>query len=487
LALAPRRWVGSNAEVLTRRRLLALAALSAASCRAQRTRCETADADVLVIGAGLAGLAAAHALLAAGRSVVVLEARARVGGRVHTLREPFAHGQFAEAGAIFVPADHALTRGYLREFGLELVDAFKHSSASALFVRGRLVHAGDAELPVELREDERAAGLRGLFLRYVLPGLAEAGELHDTDTRSERLARLDPQSFAEFLRARGASSGALELMQLGFLGLHGDGFESVSALQVLRELGGSGPGGTQRVAGGSDRLPEAMAEPIQERIRHGAEVLALQPLGYAVRVRFRERGELRSLIGRRVIATLPTTVLRGLDLGPGLSSAKRRAIDEVGMTSVTRSYLQAPARFWGDLGGVDTDLEAQQLMDATGGQAGEAGILESYATGARARELAGLDEAARLARVKADVERVFPGSAAGIERATSWAWDREPYSRGGYAWYRPGQLAAHLGALRAPEGCVFFAGEHTSTSSGWMQGALESGERAAREALASWG
>jgi len=479
--------------MLTRRRLLALAVpiapMAWASCAGTPRRIEAPDdLDALVVGAGLSGLAAAQRLLAAGRRVLVLEARARPGGRVHTLRAPFEGGQFAEAGAIFVPADHARTRRYAAEHGLQLVDAFLRPPTPALFVGGELFRAGAAThpLPLALRADERGGGRRGLFARYVLPALGELGDLAAADPTAPAPAELDAQSFGAFLRARGASPAAVELLGMGLLGLYGDGVDSVSALQILRELtGSSGPGGTQRIAGGSARLPEAMAAALVAHVRYEVEVLAARYDAGGVAVTLRERGETRTLRARSAILTLPTTVLRGLDLGPGLSRPKRAALGAVGMTSVTRTYLQARRRFWGELGELDTDLEVQQLMDATAAHPGEPGILESYTSGPRARALAALDGPARIARVTAAVERIFPGAGADVGRTTSWCWDDEPFSRGGYAWFRPGELAAHSTALRAPEGPLHFAGEHTSATSGWMEGALESGERAADEVLAA--
>jgi monoamine oxidase len=470
---------------LSRRRFLALAALGAAGCRSRVERGESSqepDVDVAIVGAGLAGLAAAHRLIEARFSVVILEARERVGGRVLTLREPFAHGQHAEAGGIFVPSSHAVTRRYLGELELELLPAFPEGSRSALFLRGRLLGLqGFEEPPVELRADERGQGRRGLSRRYVFSAPGELGDLEHPDWSSPAVRHLDELSFADLLRERGASEGAVELLGLGYFQLLGDGIETVSALQVLRDLQGGGFE-SERIAGGSSRLPEALAEPLGERIRFGTEVVALEQRSDAVVLRTRRRGETRALVARRAILTLPTTLLRRFDCPGGLSRAKRRALDEVGMTSVTRTYLQGPRRAWGELASVDTDLAVQQLMDATGSQPGEAGILESYASGPRARELDALAPPARIERVEREVERVFPGSAGLVECAATHSWDQEPFTRGGYAWFRPEQLAAHLEELRAPEGRLHFAGEHTSAWSGWMQGALESGERAAREA-----
>jgi monoamine oxidase len=95
--------------------------------------------------------------------------------------------------------------------------------------------------------------------------------------------------------------------------------------------------------------------------------------------------------------------------------------------------------------------------------------------------VAGLREDERLRWALAAVGQVFPGIGAAVECGTSVCWDQEPFSRGAYAWFRPGQLASVQPLLLAPEGRIHFAGEHTSPWPGWVQGALHSGRRAARE------
>jgi monoamine oxidase len=106
-------------------------------------------------------------------------------------------------------------------------------------------------------------------------------------------------------------------------------------------------------------------------------------------------------------------------------------------------------------------------------------------SGADARRLAGLPPSERIASVVAHVERVYPGTRAQLETAAIVDWDADPWARGGYAWFRPGQLTSRLRTLTEPEGCIHLAGEHLSSASGWMEGALESGLRAAREVLAA--
>jgi monoamine oxidase len=112
------------------------------------------------------------------------------------------------------------------------------------------------------------------------------------------------------------------------------------------------------------------------------------------------------------------------------------------------------------------------------------GILDVHLGGPDARRLAARPQS-RIEAVVAHVDRVYPGARAQVEAAVALDWDAEPWARGAYAWFRPGQITSLVRSLAAPEGCVRLAGEHMSSASGWMEGALESGLRAARDVLAT--
>ena len=119
------------------------------------------------------------------------------------------------------------------------------------------------------------------------------------------------------------------------------------------------------------------------------------------------------------------------------------------------------------------------MWDCTEGQPGARGILECYTSGERARRLASLSEPQRIRTVVENLQKVFPGVS--HEKAVSVAWDADPLVKGAFAWFKRDQMSTLLPHIARREGRVFFAGEHTSPWFGWMQGALESGNRAAHE------
>ena len=486
-------------DPITRRELLVLGAAAAAalatlgyagarwSARAAR------PARVVVAGAGLAGLAAAYELVKRGHHVTVVEARDRPGGRVHTLRGQFADGLHVEAGAVYVPDTHFHTVGYARELGVALAPAGGRARGGVgerYFVGGRSVTVrpgGRARWPVPLAPAEEGMPPQLLLARYVDPVLDEIGDPAHPAWPGEAALRYDGISFAGLLRSRGASAGAIALMRLGYPDEWGDGVDAISALALLRDLSlRRGVGEMSVIAGGSDRLPRAFAARLGARIRYGAAVTAVSQGPDGVQVEVAEGGARRVLAADRLVLAIPFTTLRNVRVSPPFSPPKRRAVEALRTTSVTRVYLQVRERCWasGDVA-VPTDLPIMHAVDATAGQPGPRAVLEAFISGPNARRAAAMEPEARVAWALGDAERVHPGIASRFEHGASYCWDADPWARGDYAWFAPGEMRAFLPHLARPEGRIHFAGDHTSPQPGWMQGALASGIRAADEVHAA--
>lgn len=480
-------------SVLTRREFIAMAlpmAVAACTPPGERNPATTERARVVVIGAGLAGLAAALELARGGIDVRVLEARDRPGGRVHTLRDPFDDGLYAEAGAVFVPGDHATTLRFLREFGLALqrVAEGGRGRASRVFVGGRSVRMGTGRppsWPVELKPREAALTPDELRELYLAPVVNTIGDPEHPLWPGEAALRFDGMTMAQLLLRRGASPGAVALMRLGYLDEWGDGIDTISALALLRDLAANRGGGTYRVEGGTDRLPAAMAARLGDAVRYGAPVTAVELRRNRLRVEYAAQGETRRIVAEHVICAIPFPLLRGVRFDPPLPAPRRTAIAQLPATSVTRVYLQMRERVWNPDEGtsVATDLPIRLAAHASAGQRGTREIVEAFVTGAEARALARLPAEACVRRVREQVARIVPGAEGAVERAAVYAWDLDPWARGDYAWFRPGQMRAFLPHLAAPAGRIHFAGDQTSARPGWMQGALDSGVRAAHEVV----
>lgn len=439
---------------------------------------------VIILGAGLAGLAAAYELRELGNEVVVLEARDRPGGRVHTLRNEFSDGLYAEAGATWILNNHDYVLKYLKLFNIP-VDAFTPANIDLLYhVRGVFLPALQVHKSVErfgVRPDEGALGLSALTARYLGPALQRAGNADSIHALDE----YDKMTFVDFLRQQGASEEAIALIRLGNFDIMGDGPEQVSATCLLRDVVlARGKTLTYAIQGGSDALPRAFAFRLQNQLVYGAIVRNIHQRQSSVCVTFERAGTLETIDGDYVICTLPFSVLKGIDVTPAFSPAKQKSVRELLYTSVTRSYLQTSKRYWKTNGlpkVVLTDLPVRSVRDATMNQPGERGILESFIAGEEARSLSSMPKPERLQRVLTQTETLLPGIAQHLEHDVQFSWDAEPFSLGAYMWYKPGQLESIADQAAAPEGRIHFAGDHTSLWPSWMQGAIQSGCRAASE------
>ncbi|MEO7508387.1 MAG: FAD-dependent oxidoreductase, partial [Pyrinomonadaceae bacterium] len=441
-----------------------------------------------IVGAGLAGLVAGYELKRRGFAVTIFEARDRPGGRVLTLREPFTGEQHAEAGAMFIPSSHDLVLKYAREFKLTLNPMPARALSPTLYLHGRKIapqRPRGYDWPVELSPRERKLTLDEMAELYLGPPLDEIGDPRAPGWPRRALAKYDRVSFAQMLRDRGASPGAIELLRMNDADLIGDGVGSVSALMVLRENKFYETARqTFSLAGGSDRLPYAFAAQLKKELNYGCPAVKIDRTDRSVRLSVLRQGVAETTAFDQVICAVPLTVMDRIEFSPALPAALHDAQTATGYTSVTRVYLQTNGRPWDDTRfGISayTDLPSMTLVNSTFDQPGANGILHSYMTGANARASAKLDEPGRAEAALGDTEKLFPGMRKSYARSASIAWDDEEWTRGAFAWFRPGQMFELRPRLAQPVDRLVFAGEHMSKYPGWMQGALESGLRAATE------
>src|SRR5262249_19650776 len=444
---------------------------------------------VIVIGAGLAGMSSAYELTQAGHEVMVLEARTRSGGRGVTLRGLFPRGLYAEGGATNVCDNHQWTMKYVKELGVALDPMGSSGGGASIFhIRGKriVIKSGSpVEWPLELKPEEKGLSRAALWAKYVAPVVKELGDPAAADWPPAPLKRYDSMSFAEFLRQQGASPGAVEILRLGLAHQLGEGADAVSALNLLRE---AAPRAVVKqsfsIRGGSDSLPRAFAARLGERIHYGMPVYAIEHDGRGVRVICWQGLNQRTFAADYLICAIPFATLKRVEVSPGFSPQKQQAIAQLGNTSVARVFLQTRKRFWLEGGLSDaatTDLPIMTAYDKAHYLPGKRGLLEAYLAGERARLMAELTPSERLNFTVSQMERILPAIKEHYEGGASVCWDEDVWARGAYAWFKPGQMELFLPHLARPEGRVHFAGDHTSPWPGWMNGALQSGARAARE------
>jgi monoamine oxidase len=442
---------------------------------------------VIVIGAGLSGLVCTFELVRAGHDVVVLESRRRAGGRVRTIRS-FADGMYGEAGAARIPRNHDLTLGYAKEFGLEVGPFYPDKLAMVHFMRGRRVRLGSdgtadlADYPIETTAQERALGMGGIAARAIGNLMEELGNPRDPQWPLGPVRQYDSMTWAGFLRERGVSDEVAAVLRLGFASA------PRSAAWVLREIAlAEQKTDLLRIVGGNDRLPLAFAARLLEHIQYGTRVRRIEQTDSGCTVLFDRAGKRESLRGDRVVCTLPFPIVREIEISPDVSPAKRRAIREMNYGSLSRASIQVGRRVWEDEGfnGFARTDQVSEIFHPTWGHAGPRGVIQLYMKPKLSRYAGDLDADARIEFALDKIEEVFPGVRQYAEGGTCICWDKDPHAKGAVASLNPGQLSGLLPHAGTPESSLHFAGEHTSAWHGWMQGALASGVRAAREVHAA--
>ena len=456
-----------------------------------------AGSRVVIVGAGLAGLAAAATLAQYGVRATLYEGSPRVGGRCWTERDAFA-GQIAERGGELIDTAHGTLRALVAELGLELDDL-----AAAEPTGGEPV-AWFGGAPYTIADIDREFG-------QVLPAIERDAAVLGDDlptwhrhTAAQRA--LDRLSAAQWIAANVPGGTASRFGQL-LVNAYGEELggdpEEISAVTMVSLLAGSPKdrfspyeASDQRyhVRGGNDQVVTRLAQRVDGAIEPGMRLMAIARRGDGrYRLVLLRDGAEREDVADRVILALPFTLLRGVDTrAAGFGARKRQSIAELGMGRNTKLQLQFDERFWRAAGGNgEYRLRGpfQTTWDVTLAQAGAAGVLNFFSGGAAA-QAAGrppLPDAAREAL--AALAPIAPDAAARWNgRVIRNAWDRNPWSLGSYALVKPGQYTSFYGIEAVPEGHVYFAGEHTSIAAqGYLDGAVESGQRAAREVLASLG
>jgi monoamine oxidase len=238
------------------------------------------------------------------------------------------------------------------------------------------------------------------------------------------------------------------------------------------------PGRWHKIEGGNDHLPRAFAERLAGKVFYGAVVSKVDHDSTGAVVTFKRAGVVEFLPADYVVCAIPFAVLGRVEFAPRLSEQKRRVRDELTYELAARAFMQTRERFWERArwnGFAVADLPAE-FWPSTFGQPGRRGVLQAYVRHRTATEWAKKNEAERLDAALTLTEQAVPGVRASYERGAVKCWGEDQWA--GCAWTHPS--GPQLVAVNAPEGRIHFAGEHASVYASWMNGALESGNRAAR-------
>jgi monoamine oxidase len=447
------------------------------------------EAEVVVVGAGLAGLAAARALVAAGRSVVVLEGRDRVGGRTRNERVGDGPADVVELGGQWVgPTQHRLLE-LARELDVPTFPTY--ATGASLFARGGSVRRYRGPIPwinpVVLADVGQAMVRLNRMARTV------PAEAPWTATNA---ARWDAQTLATWMARNLATRGGRAIVTMVIEAVWAADPTELSLLHLLFYINSAGSiealtdteGGAQqdRFVGGSQLLSLRMAAALgEERVVLGAVVREIAQDAGGVTV---TAGDV-VVRARHAIVAIPVPLTARIAWTPALPHARDALTQRMAMGSVVKCMAIYDEPFWRADGlsgaATDTDGPVKVIYDNTP-PSGRPGVLLAFFEGRAAQDAMRVSQDERREQVTRTLARLFGPRAARPERYLDQAWGQEELSRGCYgAYLPPGGWTGFGPALRAPVGRVHWAGAETATVwNGYMDGAVRSGDSAAAAVLA---
>jgi monoamine oxidase len=426
---------------------------------------------ILVAGAGLSGLVAARRLAQRGAAVDVVEARSRLGGRVHTLRGGAMGSAHAEAGGEFVDEGHKRVRALARELGITLTPVLRAGFGSVIRSSGR----------VQVARSQAASWRR---VKTLLARAVDAHERHDGDWHGSIAEALARRSFRELLESAGATGRDLAFAET-LRGFFLAGPATLSALVALDQLAEGNPGVVRmsRIDGGSDRLTTALGHTpgVALHLDHVLRSVAQDSGGIRVTVEHRRRrSEWRA---DYLVITLPPPLVLDLTMTPPLPEPTRRAFASLGLGAGTKTILRFRTRWWRRArrpNAYGTNLPVGAVWESAEEQKGQA-VLTLFAGGAASQQLQELTRDGLFDTLMGQLSFLGRPDGPPLDHAQV-IWEKDAWARGAYAVITPDFDPHDRDLLGRAVGRVLLAGEYTSRDAqGYMEGAVESGERVAEE------
>jgi monoamine oxidase len=453
--------------------------------------------DVAIIGAGLSGLTTARDLLHGGKSVVVLEARDRVGGKVYN--HPLKNGGVTEVGAEFVGPTQDKVLQMISDLGLETFDTYNEGKTILWRNNTRLTYTPDPQLggapPVEQASLLEVAGAQGQLNAWAAELNTSAPWMHP------KAEELDSMTFQQFIDQQATLSDTSLVLTTACKAIFAAEPRELSLLYVVAYIAAAGnetavgtldrltaiKDGAQekRVVGGTGLIPERLAKKVgSEHIILNAAVSTITKTRKSYKVVSRAG----TVHAKEVVVAMAPPLLRQITFSPPLPTSRQQLNQKMKMASIGKGIPIYSTPFWRH-----DNLSAQVLSDSgsvkitfdSTPEDTSFGAILGFILGDEMRALDKLTPAQCEKKLLADYKRYFGDSGTNITEFVLQRWDLEEWSRGGPVAVAPPNVLTQYGsALRAKVDGLHFAGTETSPYwTGYMDGAIRSGERAAKEIL----
>ena len=471
--------------MISRRKALAFATTGMALYPFRSARAVDSNTDVLILGAGIAGLHAARLFQQEGFKATVLESSDRVGGRCWTAHH--IPGR-PELGAQQIGPGYGRVRANASELGVELVEPQTGALAEtrqapqiAVSIGGAVPTTPWAESAQnKLRADERTLPPMALLNRYLMQ---DQPLVELQDWLKPELAHLDRTSLRQILTAHGASPEALRLIEIG---VAAESLDAGNALDFMRKRNHANweakIGTYHEFRDGTSALTDAMAASLKNRVQLRRVVTQIQVHAKRVRVRCQD-GSIHT--ARAAISTIPLSVFKDIAVQGAVSPQHRDCWRSTRYNQLVQVFIRPRERFWErdglppvmwSDGPLEMILHIPSRTEANG-------VMLAYVNGQGAERLSSMSETTVRELTLRELTRMRPAAKDAVDVTAVHSWSRYPHNKGHIAYFAPGDIARFAAVMMQPVGALFFAGEHCSRTSTGVEGACESAENAAVQIL----
>lgn len=418
----------------------------------------------IILGSGFSGLGAAKQLKEAGYDYVILEARKRTGGRVHTYSDPTWDGLSIELGAEWIGKSHVELQKLNNEKGITMED---HTFNTRLLFNDTFQNAG------EWTYDETFDVFKKALEKYKT---ADEKTLH----------ALDKLDYWRYLEQLGLSEKNIEIRQYMDSTDFGETIRNVSAFAALSEYAYSSEKNEMDLwtKGGNSKMIEALTlNAGEDKIKLDHTVTTVTQNKKKIKVTCANGAIFEA---DRLICCIPTYSISKIKWEPAFCSSKRDALDALQYCRIIKTSLLFSERIWKDESfDMLTDTLGHYFFHSTKLQPGKKGILTSYAIGEKAEVISKMTKEKKTKELINCLHPAFGDVSKYSLDAMAYYWGNDPYSKGAYAIYDINQWFTHRLELIEKSGNIFFAGEHLAEWQGFMEGAFVSGMDAAKAVIKS--
>lgn len=441
--------------------------------------------DVVVVGAGLAGLTAANALQEAGRSVVVLEARDRVGGRNYDVALG-SGGELTELGGQWIGPGQTAIAALAKSLGISTFETYSTGNSIYGYAGSYQPYAGS--IP-----PASPAALVELQVSITRLNQLATEVSADTPWTAASAGTYDEQSVRGWIEANNQTAEARFLLGLAIRAVYGEDASQISLLDLLAQI--TGVGGDVQTLTGSAQSTRFVGGP--QQLSRGLAARLRRPVHLSCPVSGIDRGDVLTVHhaqgtvrARQLVLTAPKPVLARLSFTPELPPAYSQYLQRQPMGATTKVEVVYATPFWraaGLSGGVVSDLSPVEVVFDNSPPSGNPGVLVAFLEGNQSRAFFAKTPEQREAAVLACLVTYFGPQAAHPIRYLEKVWAADPYTLGAYGSFNPPGVLTSLGAATyGPADNIYFAGDgYSGEWPGYMEGAVRSGAQAAKALIAA--